>query len=130
MADHSSVVFPGTTIGVKMVSVRTGEQVSFFEENGRYEDELNQAGYSLRKVDGIISHSRISHDNERGVIEPGNYVGLLKLQLLDKTGAKIAETYVDVRSTKLGYEVRQFASADSSRRILRPVSGGAAGFRG
>jgi predicted component of viral defense system (DUF524 family) len=104
MADHSSVVFPGTSVGLKVVSVRTGEQVSFFEENGRYEYELNSPLYSLKEISGVLSHSRILHNTERGLIEPGNYVGLLKLELRDKTGVKAAETYVDVQSTKLNYQ--------------------------
>jgi predicted component of viral defense system (DUF524 family) len=104
MADHSSVVFPGTSVGLKAVSVRTGEQVSFFEENGRYEYELNSPLYSLKEISGVLSHSRILHNTERGLIEPGNYVGLLKLELRDKTGVKAAETYVDVQSTKLNYQ--------------------------
>jgi predicted component of viral defense system (DUF524 family) len=79
-------------------------EVSSLKENGRYEYELDSPLYSLKEVSGVLSHSRISHDNERGVIEPGNYVGLLKLELRDKTGVKAAETYVEVHSTKLNYQ--------------------------
>jgi predicted component of viral defense system (DUF524 family) len=104
MANSPSVVFPGTAFGLRVVSVRTGEPVSFLEENGRYEYELDSPAYSLKEVPRVISHSRISHDNERGLIEPGNYVGLLKLQLCDRTGGKVAETYVEVQSTKLNYQ--------------------------
>ncbi|MCU0858696.1 MAG: DUF2357 domain-containing protein [Pontiellaceae bacterium] len=104
MANSPSVVFPDTTVGLKMVSAATGEPVSFLNENGRYEYELDSPLYSLKEVSGVLSHSRISHDNERGVIEPGNYVGLLKLELRDKTGVKVSETYVDVQSTKLTYD--------------------------
>lgn len=80
-----------------------GEQSSL-KESGRYEYELDSPLYSLKEISGILSHSRISHDNERGLIEPGNYVGLLKLELHDKTGTKVAEMYVDVCSTKLNYQ--------------------------
>ncbi|MCC5845911.1 MAG: DUF2357 domain-containing protein [Verrucomicrobia bacterium] len=75
------------------------------EENGRYEYELDSPGFSLREVPGVIRHSRILQACERGTIEPGNYVGLLKLALVEKgSGAAVAETHVDVRSRKLGYE--------------------------
>ncbi len=73
-------------------------ELSSLNENGRYEYELDSPLYSLKETPRVISHSRILHDKERGLIEPGNYVGLLKLELLDKTGAKAAETYVDVRA--------------------------------
>jgi hypothetical protein len=79
-------------------------EVSSLKETGRYEYELDSPLYSLKEISGVLSHSRISHDNERGVIEPGNYVGLLKLELRDKTGVKAAETYVEVHSTKLNYQ--------------------------
>ena len=96
-------------------------ELSSLNENGRYEYELDSPLYSLKEVSGVLSHSRISHNNERGVIEPGNYVGLLKLELLDKTGAKAAETYVDVRSTKLGYE-------DEYRSMLEDIADRCADF--
>jgi hypothetical protein len=96
-------------------------ELSSLNENGRYEYELDSPLYSLKEVSGVLSHSRISHNNERGLIEPGNYVGLLKLQLLDKTGAKAAETYVDVRSTKLGYE-------DEYRSMLEDIADRCADF--
>jgi len=74
-------------------------------ENGRYEYELSSPEFSLREVPGVIRHSRILQACERGTIEPGNYVGLLKLALVEKgSGTAVAETHVDVRSRKLGYE--------------------------
>lgn len=77
-------------------------EVSALKEGARYEYELDPGGYSLREVPGVLSHSRIGHGNERGRIEPGNYVGLLKLELLDKTtGTKVSELYLDVQSTRL-----------------------------
>jgi hypothetical protein len=45
--------------------------LSSLKENGRYEYELDSPLYSLREIPGVLSHSRISHDNERGLIEPG-----------------------------------------------------------
>jgi predicted component of viral defense system (DUF524 family) len=80
-------------------------ELSALQEGKRYEYELDSSRYSLKEVSGVLTHSRIKHDRERGLVEPGNYVGLLKLELLEKTkGAKVAEQYVDVRSTKLEYE--------------------------
>jgi len=61
--------------------------------------------YSLREKDGVITRSRIQHDNERGLIETGNYVGLLKLELCDKSsGDKNEEVFVNVASVKLHYD--------------------------
>ena len=77
MTGCPSIVFPGTSIGLNLVSARTGEPVSSLDENGRYEYELLSPLYSLADVNGVVSRSRIRHDNERGLIEPGNYVGLL-----------------------------------------------------
>ncbi len=80
------------------------EQGALFE-NGRYEYELDSPDFSLQEIPGVIRHSRIQQDGERGLIEPGNYVGLLKLTLLERsTGVKVAETHVDVCSRKLSYE--------------------------
>lgn len=74
-------------------------------ENGRYEYELASSLFSLRQVPGIVARSRIRQDRERGSIEPGNYVGLLKLDLLDKvTEGSVASAFVEVRSRKLAYE--------------------------
>jgi len=91
-------------------------------ENGRYEYELSSPEFSLREVPGVIRHSRILHDCERGTIEPGNYVGLLKLVLGEKdSGKAVAESYVDVRSQKLGYE-------DEYRKMLEDVAERCADF--
>ncbi|MGA0334372.1 MAG: DUF2357 domain-containing protein, partial [Kiritimatiellia bacterium] len=73
-------------------------------ENGRYEYELSSPDFSLMEVSGVIRHSRIRQDCERGTLEPGNYVGLLKLTLLDRSGNKAGETHVEVRSRKLSYD--------------------------
>jgi len=92
------------------------------QENGRYEYELASPEYSLRKVPSVISHSRISHDNERGLIEPGNYVGLLKLELLDKSNDEtVSKVYVEVCSTKLNYQ-------DEYRAMLEDIADRCADF--
>lgn len=105
MAESLSVDFPGTFVGIRIVSARSDEPSSFLEENGRYEYELDSDSYSLKEVPGIITHSRILHAKEQGLIEPGNYVGLLKVELRDKsTKAKADETYLEVHSKKLQYD--------------------------
>jgi predicted component of viral defense system (DUF524 family) len=115
-------MFHGTSIGMNIISARTGELTSFLEESGRYEYELFSSGYSIGEIQGVLSHSRISQDFERGLIEPGNYVGLLKLELLEKkAGKKTAETYIDVRSTKLNYE-------DEYRSMLEEIADRCADF--
>lgn len=74
-------------------------------ENGRYEYELTAPGFSLKEQAGVIRPSRIRQDCERGTIEPGNYVGLLRLELVDtRSGETVGSTHVEVRSRKLRYE--------------------------
>ena len=104
MANDPSIIFPSTTVGLKIVSASTGEQVFLIKENGRYEYEVLSGQHTLKNKNGIIQRSRIAEKNDRGTIEPGNYVGLLKLELCDTAGSKVAETYLDVQSTKLHYE--------------------------
>jgi len=43
MASDPSILFPETSVGLKSVSARNGEQVSFLEGNGRYEYEVLSA---------------------------------------------------------------------------------------
>ncbi|MDZ8118199.1 DUF2357 domain-containing protein [Pontiella agarivorans] len=96
--------------------------ITSLTENGRYEYELDSPRFSLKEVPRVITHSRIHHDNERGRIEPGNYVGLLKLELLDKeTGVTVSTTHIDIRSTKLGYE-------DEYRSMLENIADRCADF--
>lgn len=102
MSDKPSVVFPET--GVKIVSALTGELVSSLEENGRYEYEVISSSYTLEEKPGIIRRSQFADGNDRGSIEPGNYVGLLKLSLLERGSENKLSKYIDVRSTKLNYE--------------------------
>ena len=69
-------------------------------EGLRYEYELPH-GYRLAERSGIITQSRAAVNC--GLIEPGIFVGLLKLMLLDDSGAELAQTYVDIQSTKIDY---------------------------
>lgn len=103
------------------------------KESCRYEYELEMPGYSLREVPGVLAHSRIKHDRERGLIEPGNFVGLLKLELMGMDGGHtLAEAHVQVRSTKLRYEDEYRAMlediaekcADFLMQLDSPVEGG------
>jgi len=122
MAKDLSIVFSETAVGLKIVSVDTGEQVSSLKENGRYEYEVLSATHKLKKKNGIIRRSRIADGNDRGSIEPGNYVGLLTLALLDKaTEETVSKAYVEVCSTKLGYE-------DEYRSMLEEIADRCADF--
>jgi predicted component of viral defense system (DUF524 family) len=104
MANDPSVAFPGTTVGLKIVSAYTGEQVFSLAENGRYEYEVLADGFVLEKLSGIIRPSQIADGRARGTIEPGNYVGLLKLTLCETGAENKQSTHIDVQSTKLNYE--------------------------
>ena len=123
MKIEPSILFPGTAVGLKVVSALDGNPVSSLEENGRYEYELDRSLFALQEVRGIITPSQIRPQDEadRGLIEPGSYVGLLKLVLLDQTRAKVAETYIDVCSSKLGYE-------DEYRSMLEEIADRCADF--
>ena len=122
MENSPSVVFPGTSVGLNIVSTSTGEQAFFLKETERYEYELDSPGYSLKKFSRVLSHSRIGHTFERGLIEPGNYVGLLRLELEDKAnGETVSKIHVDVRSKKLGYE-------DEYRAMLEDIADRCADF--
>ena len=122
MAKDPSIVFPEMSVGLKIVSADTGEQVSSLEENGRYEYEVLSATHKLKKKNGIIRRSRIADGNDRGSIEPGNYVGLLKLALIDKSNDEtVSKAYVEVCSTKLGYE-------DEYRSMLEDIADRCADF--
>ncbi|WDE97533.1 DUF2357 domain-containing protein [Lentisphaera profundi] len=70
-------------------------------EGRRYEYELPKS-YRLKPQSGVIRPSRST--TNRGLIEPGIFVGLLKLTLLDKSGVELALTHVDVQSTKIDYQ--------------------------
>lgn len=96
MPNNPSIIFPDTALGLKIISAQTGEQVSWLEENGRYEYEVLAEGYVLEGRSGIIIPSRIAAENGRvtGTIEPGNYVGLLKLSLCEKATAKKHSTHI------------------------------------
>ncbi len=97
-------------------------ELASLQENGRYEYELDSPQFSLNENGRIIAHSRIERANERGTIEPGNYVGLLKLELLDKmTREIVSKEYVEVYSTKLDYE-------DEYRSMLEDIADRCADF--
>ncbi len=121
MAESLSLIFPDIDVGLKIISSRTGEQVDVLEENGRYEYVVLSATYSLNKKSGIIRPSLMADTKARGVIEPGNYVGLLKLELLDRDGKRVSEDHIDVRSTKLNYE-------DEYRSMLEDIADRCADF--
>lgn len=105
MGNDPSIIFPDMTVGLKIVSAYTGEQVYWIQENGRYQYEVLSEDYVLKETSGIIRGSWLNDLNNCGTIEPGNYVGLLKLELYEKESCeKIAETYIDVHSTKLDYD--------------------------
>ncbi len=90
---------------IKMVSVQSGSTVSSLKEGQSYEYKLSSDKFSVLPISRILSHSRIEHKQEQGRVDPGNYVGLLKLELIDKaTEHKVSETYLDVCSTKLKYD--------------------------
>jgi len=96
--------------------------VEALQENGRYEYELDRPDVSLKEVPGVIRRSRIQHDCERGSIEPGNYVGLLKLVLVNsESGEELAVSFLEVRSRKLGYE-------DEYRKMLEDLADRCADF--
>lgn len=105
MAESPSVCFPCTSVGIAICTARADAPCIFLEESRRYEYKLDSDAYSLKEIPGIITHSSLMHANEEGLIEPGNYVGLLKLELSDKsTEAKVDEIYLEVRSRKLAYD--------------------------
>jgi predicted component of viral defense system (DUF524 family) len=117
-----SIVFPDPAVGLKIVSAYTGKTTEFLQENGRYEYEVLSVGHALKEKNGTVRRSRLADGFDRGSIEPGNYVGLLKLELLDrKTGETVAATHIDVRSTKLGYE-------DDYRAMLEDIADRCADF--
>jgi len=91
------------------------------EENGRYEYVLLSDTYSLNEKSGIIKPSLLADRKAYGVIEPGNYVGLLKLELTNSEGNLASETHIDVRSTKLNY-------GDEYRSMLEDIADRCADF--
>ncbi|MBC8453881.1 hypothetical protein H8D64_02380 [PVC group bacterium] len=52
-------------------------EISELKENGHYEYELNSTEYLMKEKSRVIKCSRINKGNDRGLIDPGNYVGLL-----------------------------------------------------
>lgn len=70
-------------------------------EGKRYEYNLLDNDYSLKEKPRVISRSRTTTSS--GLIEPGNYVGLLKLTLVNKEEKEVSSTYIDVKSEKVNY---------------------------
>jgi len=102
MSGKDSVSFAG--LGVRILRVSDGEQVFQLTENGRYEYEVLGGGWRLEEKSGVIRRSHLRGDTDRGYIEPGNYVGLLKLTLKNGNPAKAKIAHIDVRSQKLNYD--------------------------
>ena len=104
MPDVSSILFPSTDITLSIYD-SAGDLTLSLDEGSRYEYQLNSQDYILKKKPGVVTGSRIEEDRERGLIETGNFVGLLRLELLAKTtDEKLSEAYIEVRSTKLDYK--------------------------
>ncbi len=114
--------FSNSEVGLRIISVKSGNLVETLHENGRYEYELDTPGYSIAERAGILLHSRINQQNEQGTIQPGNFVGLLPLRLIEKqSGKTINEVYVEVRSRKLSYD-------DEYRAMLEEIADRCADF--
>jgi predicted component of viral defense system (DUF524 family) len=81
-----------------------GEERIQLLEGATYEYELrgHQAGARLRG--GVFRRSRLSERGiERGIIEPGTNTGLLPVILESEDGSPLAQTLLEVRSSKLDY---------------------------
>lgn len=90
-----------------LASIRiAGADDGYLQENGRYEYTLDSEKYTLKDIPGVLSHSKIKDKHDRGLIEPGNYVGTLRLVLLDRqSNGIVSDALVPIRSRKLGYDV-------------------------
>ncbi len=82
-----------------------GAEHDCLRENGRYEYKLDKDGFLLKEIPGVVTRGKFTDKPDRGLIEPGNYVGTLRLVLLDRLSEKaVSEALVPVRSRKLGYD--------------------------
>lgn len=73
-------------------------------EGVSYDYEMRSFAPGLRMRTGILRKSRLSEDFvERGRIEPGLHTGVLSLVIEDLEGNEKGKSYVEVRSSKLGY---------------------------
>ena len=89
MSDNPTVNFLSeSNVKLAELTIFGDENISELKENGHYEYELDSCKYSLKEKSRVIKRSRISDGNERGFIDPGNYVGLLNLELIDKATEK------------------------------------------
>lgn len=88
-----------------------GEERVQLLERARYEYRLKSSGKAPRNLGlvagrGIQPSRIVASDEERGLIEPADYCGLLTLAVAvrDDPGARpIAQVSVEVRSLKMGY---------------------------
>ena len=79
----------------------TEESPVQLSEGKRYEYNLLDNDYSLKEKSRVISRSRTTTSS--GLIEPRNYVGLLKLTLVNKEEKEVSSAYIDVKSSKINY---------------------------
>ena len=82
-----------------------GEEPLQFQENGRYEYELDSIGKILltENGNGIINPSGNPLRSHCGVIEIGLYTGQLALLVQDSNGSVIGRAAVEVTSRKVDY---------------------------
>lgn len=71
------------------------------KEGRRYEYKLSNEEYRLQIKTDVISRSRTNPSS--GLIEPGIFVGLLKLVLVSKDEREVSQTFIDVKSAKINY---------------------------
>jgi predicted component of viral defense system (DUF524 family) len=82
----------------------SSDPVLRLREGTSYEYRLESDQFKLGHS-SLIFPSRMSGEQHRGRIDTGIYVGLLTLQLLEvESGNCVAESEVEIRSRKLGYE--------------------------
>ncbi|RLP26825.1 DUF2357 domain-containing protein [Mesorhizobium sp. YM1C-6-2] len=80
-----------------------GEEQIQLLEGCTYHYEVNDAGFELEPISGIVQRFMVGAvDLDRGMITPGLYVGSLQLHLL-RDGRRIGSARVEVRSRKLDF---------------------------
>ncbi len=86
------------------IKIAGAEDGALFE-NGRYEYELDHEPFYLKEIPGVLTHSKIQGECDRGLIEPGSYVGTLRLTLLERHSRNpLADALLPVKSRKLQYD--------------------------
>ncbi|NQZ58512.1 MAG: DUF2357 domain-containing protein, partial [Lentisphaeraceae bacterium] len=118
MTDERSLLFNKAKQRLKVYASQNESDLVLSEsgelqliEGRRYEYELEK-GFSLKAVKGIVSVNRKGNE---GLIEPGIFVGLLKLVLLDAEGREIDRGFIEVRSVKINY-------AEEYRAMLEDIT--------